>query len=103
MQISFSSKTFTLTDTVKRFIQTKLERLGKFSSLGIDRLSVIVGRVKRGASTTHAAEIEVIAEVRGKHYAFKEIGDNLYQAFYRVYEKIEKKFRREIHVKKHVT
>lgn len=102
MQISYSSKTFTLTDSVKRFIQTKLERLSKFSSLGISRLSVVVDRVKRGAKTTSETQIEVVAEVRGRHFAFKEIGDNLYQAFYRVYDKVEKKLRREIRVKKRI-
>lgn len=100
MQISFSSKTFTLTKSVKQFIQRKLERLNKFSSLGIEQLQVIVDRVKRNGKNSSEAQIEVVAKVKGKHFAFKEIGDNLYQAFYRTYEKVEKKFRREARLKK---
>lgn len=102
MQISFSSKTFTLTEKVKRFTQAKLERFDKFSSLGIQQLQVIVDRVKRGGRTTHAAEVELVAKIKGKHFVFKEIGENLYQALYRTFEKAEKKLRREARLRKSI-
>jgi ribosomal subunit interface protein len=95
MRILFSSKTFEMTGKMKQFVQKKFERLGKFSRLGIEQLQVIVDRVKRGGRTTSQAQVEVVAKIRGAQFAFREIGDNAYQAFYRVYEKIEKKMRRE--------
>lgn len=95
MQVMFSSKTAELTDKVKLFLLTKLERLQKFQALGIQNFQVIVDRVKRGGRTTSEAQIEVIAQLKSGRYAFKEVGENFYQAFYRLYEKMEKKLRRE--------
>lgn len=95
MRIMFSSKTFELTDKVKSFVLEKVERLQKFPSLGINQLQVVIDRVKRGGKTTSEAQVEVVAQLKGARYAFKEVGDNLYQAFYRVFNKVEKKFVRE--------
>jgi ribosome-associated translation inhibitor RaiA len=33
--------------------------------------------------------------MRGHRFAFKEVGENLYQAFYKVYEKMERRLSRE--------
>jgi len=101
MNIMFSSKTFEMTEKLKQFLMEKLGRLSKYPSLGIQQLQVIIDRVKRNGRTTSSAQVEVIAEVKGRRYAFREIGDNIYQAFYRVYEKIEKTFRREAQERKH--
>ncbi|HZZ98362.1 MAG TPA: ribosome-associated translation inhibitor RaiA [Candidatus Saccharimonadia bacterium] len=95
MQISFSSKTVQLTDEVKLLAQTKLERLGKFTSLKIEQFQVIVDRVKRGAKTTSEAQVEVIAKIKGKQFAFKEVGENLHQALYRALDKVEEKLGKE--------
>lgn len=89
-----------MTEKLKQFLVQKLDRLSKYPSLGIQQLQVIIDRVKRNGRTTSSAQVEVIAEVKGRRYAFREIGDNIYQAFYRVYEKIEKTFRREARERK---
>lgn len=94
MEIRFSSKTVELTGKLQKFLTKKLLRLQKFSSLGIRSLSVIVDRVKRKSGSTSQASVELIAEIKGKRAAFKEIGENMYQAFYRVYEKAETVMRR---------
>lgn len=96
MRLMFSSKTVEFTDQLKLFFQTKLLRLKKFSSLGIQNVQVVIDRVKRKGSTTSDASVEVIAEVKGRKFAFKEVGGNVYQAFYRVYAKIESMFGREV-------
>jgi ribosomal subunit interface protein len=98
MQISFSSKTVQLTDEVKLFVQRKLQRLNRFASLHIDQFQVVVDRVKRGGKNTSEAQVEVVAEVQGKHFAFKEVGANLYQALYKTFNKVEKKLGRESHL-----
>lgn len=94
MQIMFSSKTVELTDKVKSFIVEKMERLHKFSSLGINQLQVVVDRVKRNGKSTSQAQVEVVAQLKGARFAFKEVGDNLYQAFYKVFAKVEQKLER---------
>lgn len=91
MQFVFSSKTVELTDKVKSFMLEKVERLQKFSSLGLNQLHIVIDRVKRGGKTTSEAQVEVVAQVKGARFAFKEVGDNLYQAFYRVFHKVEQK------------
>ena len=96
MQIQFSSKTFELTDSVKEFLQKKLAKLQKYSKLGVSNIQVVIDRVKRGKRTTSDAKVEVVAQMKGKRLAFKEVGSNLYQAFYRVYEKMENKFRKSV-------
>ena len=95
MNIMLSSKTVELTEQVKQFFREKLARLQKFPSLGVRNVEVVVDRVKRKGRNTSDATVEVITEVKGRRIAFKEIGANLYQAFFRVYSKVEEKFRRE--------
>jgi ribosomal subunit interface protein len=95
MQIMFSSKTVELTDKVKGFLLEKLDRLKKFPSLGLEQIQIVVDRVKRHGKTTSEAEVEVVAQMRGHRFAFKEVGENLYQAFYKVYEKMERRLSRE--------
>ena len=95
MNIMLSSKTVELTEQVKQFFRKKLARLQKFPSLGVRKVEVVVDRVKRKGRNTSDATVEVITEVKGRRFAFKEIGSNLYQAFFRVYSKLEEKFRRE--------
>ena len=94
MRIIFSSKTAHVTDAVKDFLQRKVERLVKFSSLGVEYVQIVIDRVKRGGKHTSAAKVELIANIRGKKLAFTEIGDNMYQAFFRAYAKIESKLAR---------
>lgn len=91
----FSSKTVEMTGKLKSFVLKKLQRLSKFPALGIEHLQVVIDRVKRGSRSTSEAQVEVIAKIKGCRYAFKEIGANVYQAFYRVYTKVEEKLRRE--------
>jgi len=91
MQIQFSSKTFELTDSIKEFLQKKISKLQKFSKHGLNSVQVVIDRVKRGKKTTSDAEVEVIAQVKGKRFAFREVGENLYKAVYRVIEKVENK------------
>lgn len=100
MQIMMSSKTVELTDRLKAFVDGKLARLKKYPSLGIQQIEVVVDRVKRNGRTTSDAAIEVIAQIKGRRFAFKETAANVYQAFYRVYEKAEKKLRRELRGRK---
>lgn len=95
MRIMFSSKTAAITETVRQFIEKKLMGLQKFSSLGVEQLQVVIDRVKRGGRNSSEAQIEVVAQLRGARYAFKEVGDNLFQVFFRVYRKIEEKLGRE--------
>lgn len=95
MRIMFSSKTVELTDRAKAFLEEKIDKLKKFPSLGIDQLQVIVDRVKRGGRNTSEAQVEVITQLKGARYAFKEVGDNLYQAFYRVFNRVEQKLGKE--------
>ncbi|MBI5151009.1 MAG: HPF/RaiA family ribosome-associated protein [Candidatus Pacebacteria bacterium] len=91
----FSSKTAAITDKVRQFIEKKLMGLQKFSSLGVEQLQVVIDRVKRGGRNSSEAQIEVVAQLKGARYAFKEVGDNLFQVFFRVYRKIEEKLGRE--------
>lgn len=95
MRIMFSSKTAAITGTVRQCIEKKLMGLQKFSSLGVEQLQVVIDRVKRGGRNSSEAQIEVVAQLRGARYAFKEVGDNLFQVFFRVYRKIEEKLGRE--------
>ncbi len=95
MFILFSSKTVELTDKFKKFLETKLSRLKKFSSLGIRNVNVIVDRVKRKNSASSDAKVEIIADIKGKTFAFQEVGGNVYQAFYRVYERLDQFIRKE--------
>lgn len=100
MFILFSSKTVELTDKLKMFLQKKLLRLKKFSSLGVSGVSVIVDRVKRKGKTTSEASVEIIADIKGKKFAFSEVGENVYQAFYRVYGKLDGFIRKQAKRKK---
>ncbi len=95
MNIIFSSKTEEYTAKLKSFIQQKLKRLQKFPALGLYHLEVIVDRVKRHGKTTSDTQIEIIADVKGKRLAFREIGSNIYQTFFRLYERVEKTLRRK--------
>lgn len=99
MHIMFSSKTVEMTGKLKSFVLKKLQRLSKFPALGIEHLQVVIDRVKRGSRSTSEAQVEVIAKIKGNRYAFKEIGANVYQAFYRVYTKVEQKLGKEKQVR----
>lgn len=96
MFILFSSKTVELTERLKSFLMKKLLRLKKFSSSGIRGVNVVIDRVKRKGRTTSAASVELIADIRGRKFAFSEVGENVYQAFYRVYGKLDQFVRKEL-------
>lgn len=100
MDINLSSKTVKVTEDLASFFVAKMKRLEKYSRLGIAKVGVVVDRVKRGKSTTSDATVEVLADVRGKTVAAKDVGNNVYQAFFRAYEKLEKMLRREKRMKR---
>ncbi|KKT31906.1 MAG: hypothetical protein UW18_C0002G0100 [Microgenomates group bacterium GW2011_GWF1_44_10] len=55
----------------------------------MQRIEVIVSRAQRKKSSTSEVVVELVADVQHKRVAFKEMGQNLYQSFYRVFEKVE--------------
>ena len=67
----------------------ELEKLQKISQSSKQRIEVIVSRAQRKKSSTSEVVVELVADVQHKRVAFKEMGQNLYQSFYRVFEKVE--------------
>lgn len=100
MELMFTSKTYELTDELKEFLREKLSRLEKYASLQLERVEVIVDKVKRHAHATTEAKVDIQLHRAGERLNFLEEGENVKQAFYNAYEKLENRLDKELGGKK---
>lgn len=102
MNLMFTSKTYELTTELKDFFTTKLVRLEKFSSLQLENVEVLVDKVKRHGRATSETKVELQLKLAGERINFIEEGQNIKQAFFNVYEKMEHRLSKELDTKKAV-
>jgi len=100
MEIMLTSKTYELTEELKSFLHSKLERLAKYASLQIERVEVIVDKVKRHAHANTQARVDIQLHRAGERMNFLEEGENVKQAFYNAYEALEHRLDKELDEKK---
>lgn len=95
MQIIFSSKNMELTDGLKTFIVRKLEKLKKYTSLGLSKIfvNVDVDRTRKGGSED--AVVELVSDMRQKKVAVVERDETFFKAFFSATRKLERVISKE--------
>ncbi len=89
MQVSIASKNVPLTEGLKTFITSKIEKLSKYSSEKLSNLQIIldVDSKRKGASTD--AVVEIVGTLKGKHITVTDVGSDFYKAFFGAMDKMK--------------
>lgn len=95
MQIIFSTKNMELTEGLKTFIQRKLSRLKKYTSLGLSNVFVNldVNRSRKGGKDD--AVVELVSDMRQKKVAIIEHDETFFKAFFSALRKMERVISKE--------
>ena len=100
MEIMFTSKTYEITEELKEFLLEKLSRLNKYASLQMERVEIIIDKVKRHAHANTQARVDIQLHRLGERLNFVEEGENIKQAFFNAYESLEHRLDKELDTKK---
>ena len=88
MQVQFTARHMDLTDALKSYTQTKLEKLNRYMDLIVEaQVTLSVEKYR------HRAEVTI----KGKKTTVwgMEVSDDMYQSIDRVFDKVEKQLRRK--------
>lgn len=100
MEIMFTSKTYEITEELKEFLQEKLSRLEKYASLQLERVEVIIDKVKRHAHANTQARVDLQIHRLGERLNFVEEGENIKQAFFNAFGSLENRLDKELDTRK---
>lgn len=95
MQIIFSSKNLQLTDGLKTFIERKLEKLKKYTSLGLSKVNVNLDVDKSRKGGGEDAVVELVSDMRQMKVAVVERDETFFKAFFSALRKLERLISKE--------
>lgn len=95
MEVSFVSKNVPLTDGLKEFITSKLEKLSKYSSKNFTKLQIILDVDSRKKKSGEIAVVELVSDVHGKKIAVRKSDKTFYKAFFSAVEKMKTRLVKE--------
>lgn len=95
MEISYVSKNVLLTDGLKAFISSKLEKLSKYSSEQLSKLQIILDIDTHKTGGGEDAVVELVGKVGGKHIIVRDGGDTFYKAFFGAFSKMKTRILKE--------
>lgn len=95
MQIIFSSKNLQLTDGLKNFIERKLEKLKKYTSLGLSKVNVNLDVDKSRKGGGEDAVVELVSDMRQMKVAVVERDETFFKAFFSALRKLERLISKE--------
>lgn len=95
MQIIYSSKNLELTDGFKTFVERKLTKLKKFTSLGLSHLFVNVDVDRKHKGGSEDAVVEIVGNLNQKQVAVRDQGSTFYKAFFGAVAKLQTTLSRE--------
>ncbi len=95
MQISFASKNILLTEGLKDFITTHVEKLSKYSSSQLSRVQVLLDVSKHKKGSYKDSVIEIISHLGGKQITVKDSSENFYSAFFGALAKTKQRLLKE--------
>lgn len=82
MQITVATKNIPLTDGLRQFITSKIEKFSRYSSRGLSHIQVILDVDRKKGGAIEDAVVEFVGLLHGKHLAVRATGSSFYTAFY---------------------
>lgn len=84
-----------LTDGLKTFIERKLNKLKKYTSLGLSNIFVNLDVDRKRKGGTEDAVVEIVGDMRQKKVAIVERDETFFKAFFTALRKLERVISKE--------
>ena len=95
MQVTFVSKNILLTEGLKTFISSRLDRLQKYSSQNLSRIQIVLDVDRHRKGKNDDAVIEMVGEMKGRRIAVREHDETFYKAFFGAFSKMKTRILKE--------
>lgn len=82
MHVILSSKNIPLTEGLKTFITSRIDKLKKYSPQQLQQLEVVVDVDRKKHAKNEEAVVEIVGQIKGKPLAAKQSAPTFYKAFF---------------------